>query len=153
MTEKNNAMKSRFYFLIIFVFLCACASKKPKILSTTTNAVTTSSDFIPLYEVKLYSRNKNYGLTGDNPVKVGSMSAQKQRRYLSSLAGPNGEVLQFFRRGSCCPYKSENSFMGNALVDIYEVTYDGLKKPLFIYISLYDSEELFIPKGFTKRKI
>lgn len=146
-------MKSRFYYVIILVFLCSCASKSPKILSTTTNSVTASSDHIPLYEVKSYSKNKNYALTGEYPVKVGGMSAEKQRRYLSSLAGPNGEELKFYRRGACCPYKSENSFLGNALVDVYEVTYKGLKKPKLIYISLYDSEELFIPKGFTKRKI
>ncbi|AOW22030.1 hypothetical protein LPB138_06010 [Urechidicola croceus] len=98
-----------------------------------------------------YSKNKNYGLNGENPVKVGDMSVENQRKYLSSLAGPNGETLQFHRRGSCCPYKSSNSFMGSALVDVYEVIYEGLEEPILIYISLYDFEKLYLPKGFTKR--
>ncbi|MFY0603435.1 MAG: 2-dehydro-3-deoxyphosphooctonate aldolase [Flavobacteriaceae bacterium] len=99
-----------------------------------------------------YSKNKEYGLSGKFPVKVGEQSVKNQRTYLASLAGPNGEEIQFHRRGSCCAYESENSPFGSALVDVYEVTYEGLKKPILVYISFYDLEKMYIPRGFTKRK-
>jgi len=104
-------------------------------------------------DITEYSSNKNYGLTGEHPVKVGDRSARNQRRFLLSLAGPNGEELYFFRKGSCCPYESENGFEGMALVDIYLVNYEGLEQPIPIYISYYDFETLYIPIGFTQRKL
>ena len=48
-------------------------------------------------------------------------------------------------------FESENAIFGSALVDVYEVTYEGLKEPILLYISFYDYETLLIPKGFTKR--
>ena len=148
-------MKQFSSFCLVFLLFSSCGTKNPKILGTTTNPTTSSSDHIPFLDITEYSENENYGLDGKYPVKVGERSASNQRRYLASLAGPNGEELQFHRRGSCCPYKSKNGVLGgqgNALVDIYEVTYEGLKKPILVYISFYDYEKLYIPKGFTKRK-
>ncbi len=136
---------------IIMMLLSSCGTKKPTILGSSTNPTTTSLDHMPFFDITEYSKDEDYGITGENPVKVGEMSVSYQRRYLASLAGPNGEVLQFHRRGSCCPYNSKNGLMGSALVDVYEVTYEGLKKPILIYISFYDYEKLYIPKGFTKR--
>ncbi len=146
-------MKSLFKIVILVLIMTSCGAKKPTILSSTTNPTTKSSEYMPFFEVRNYSQDKNYGLTGDNPVKVGEQSANNQRRFLASLAGPNGEELEFYRRGSCCAYDSENGFMGKALVDVYDVTYEGLKKPILVYISFYDSEKLYIPVGFTKRKL
>ena len=145
-------MKKCYALLFIIFTLTYCASKSPKILGTTTNPTENSSNHQPFDNISKYSKNKKYGLSGKYPVKVGKQSAQNQRRYLSSLAGPNGEQLEFHRRGSCCPYESENAIFGRALVDVYEVSYEGLKEPVLIYISLYDYEPLFIPVGFTMRE-
>lgn len=145
-------MKKNYILLIFSLLLLSCASKTPKILGSSTNFEETSSNYEPLATISEYSKNKEYGLSGKYPVKVGEKSVANQRRYLSSLAGPNGEELKFHRLGSCCPYKSENGIFGSAMVDIYEVSYEGLKKPILVYISFYDSEPLFIPKGFTQRK-
>lgn len=149
-------MNKVFLFSVLLLFLTSCGSKDPRILSTSTNPVGKSTDYIPFFDVKDYAPKTNYGLSEKNPVKVGGVKEQEgpinQRRYLSSLAGPNGEELSFHRRGSCCPYPSDNAFGSHALLDVYEVTYDGLDKPILIYISLYDYETLYIPKGFTKAR-
>ena len=148
-------MRQLISFCLIILLFASCGSSKPKILSTSTNPTTSSSDHVPFMDITEYSENKDYGLDGKFPVKVGEKSVSNQRRYLASLAGPNGEELQFHRRGSCCAYKSKNGVLGgegNALVDVYEVTYEGLKKPILVYISFYDKENLYIPKGFTKRQ-
>lgn len=144
-------MKKILSLFALILLLNSCGTKNPKILGTTTNATEKSSDYSEYNNIREYSTNKKYGLSGKYPVKVGEKSAANQRRYLASLAGPNGEELQFHRRGSCCPYKSENALFGSALVDVYEVLYEGLKEPILIYISFYDSEKLYIPQGFTPR--
>ncbi len=145
------------YLIIIFMgLLISCKSKQPTILTTSTNPVGKSSNYMPFFDVNTYAPDANYGLSDKNPVMVGGVEEREgpinQRRYLASLAGPNGEELSFHRRGSCCPYPSENAFGSQALLDVYEVWYEGLKEPILIYISLYDLGTLYIPKGFTKAK-
>jgi hypothetical protein len=146
-------MKKYLILITLLFLLSSCASKKPKIVGSSTNPTEKSSDYNSVEDINEYSKNKKYGLYGKFPVKVGEMKVENQRRYLASLAGPNGEELEFHRRGSCCGYKSENAVFGGALVDVYEVKYKGLKEPILIYISFYDSEKLYIPLGFIKRKI
>ncbi len=146
--------------LVLALVLTSCGAKKsvtssqnPTILGTTTNPTSSSSNYEPFLDITTYSTNEDYGIVASSPVKVGERSATNQRRFLASLAGPDGEELSFHRRGSCCPYESENGFGGSAMVDVYEVTYEGLKEPILVYISFYDYEKLYIPKGFTKRKL
>ena len=52
-------------------------------------------------------------------------------------------------RGSCCAVATRNSPLGSGLLDIYLVSYDGIANPVELHINMYDSEELFIPQGFT----
>lgn len=147
-------MNKWFLTPVLFLFLISCGSKGPKILSSSTNPIGKSTDYMPFFDVRDYAPKADYGLSEKNPVKVGGVMEREgpinQRRFLASLAGPNGEELSFHRRGSCCPYPSENAFGSHALLDVYEVTYEGLDKPILIYISLYDYETLYIPKGFTR---
>ncbi len=141
---------------MLFV-LFSCGSKQPTILSTTTNLVGNSIDYEPFFDILEYEADSDYDLTETNPVKVGGIKDREdvanQRRYLANLAGPNGEILSFHRKGSCCPYPSVNIFKWTVcFLDVYEVTYPALKNPVLIYITLYDLEKLYIPKGFIKRK-
>ena len=145
-------MKRTIILLFIAAMITSCKSKDPKILSSGTNPYSASSEYQPLSNVSGYAPNKKYGLDGKYPVKVGEKSVSNQRRYLASLAGPNGEEISFHRRGSCCPYESQNGYGGTALVDVYEVAYEGLNEPILVYISFYDYETLYIPNGFTLKE-
>lgn len=100
------------------------------------------------------STDSTYGYTEANPIRVGGALRQSgpanQRAYLSGLRGPAGQPLRFRRLGSCCIFPTMNSPMGpRGLLDIYEVTYDGLEKPIQLYINMYDYERPKIPVGFT----
>lgn len=139
--------------VFLTIFLASCGAKQPTILSSSTNPTESSNAHEPFLDVTEMAPNKKYALSGENPVMVGEKSVANQRRYIASLAGPNGEELTFHRQGSCCPYESENGMMGSALVDVYEVVYDGLKEPILLYVSFYDEGPLYIPYGFTKRKL
>ena len=144
------------YFLsiaLLAILLTSCGAKQPTILSSSTNPTERATSREPFLDIIEMAPNKKYALSGEYPVMVGEKSVANQRRYIASLAGPNGEELTFHRRGSCCPYESENGMMGSALVDVYEVMYEGLKEPILLYISFYDEGPLYIPYGFTKRKL
>jgi len=102
------------------------------------------------------SDDSTYGYTQKNAIAVGGQlteGARNEQRYLNALTGPNGEAISYNRRGSCCPFKTPNGLFGDGgLLDIYEITYTGLEKPIILYINMYDPGELKAPKGFTFRQ-
>lgn len=99
--------------------------------------------------------NDKYGLTPEQPIKVGKGpdgGPGNQRAYLEQLRDAKGKSVTYKRLGSCCPYPSKNGFLGSAMVDKYEVVYQnekGKKKEIVIYISFYDYEEPMAVFGFT----
>jgi hypothetical protein len=101
------------------------------------------------------STDPTYGFSEKNPVEVGGVDKGEgplnERRFLNALAGPNGEPISYYRAGSCCPVKSENGFMGKAMLDNYRVTWEGSADTVSIYINMYDYGELMAPVGFTLR--
>lgn len=118
----------------------------------------------PKTELKLFSENvflitqqtndSTYGYTVDNPIMVGSQGGSgplNERRYLNALAGPNGEDISYYRIGSCCPFKTQNSAFEAGMLDKYSVQIKGQKKEIILYINMYDSKHLKIPVGFTSR--
>ena len=94
---------------------------------------------------------EDYGRSEKDPIKVGGSydsGSENEQRYLSALRGPEGQPVRFERRGSCCPFATPNSELGGML-DVFEVTYDGLEKPIMLYVNMYDADELYVPAGFT----
>jgi len=74
---------------------------------------------------------------------------RNEREYLKRLRGPNGELVRFHRLGSCCPFESKNGFMGNGLLDRYEVQIDGKSTTRILYLNMYNSGRYYAPEGFT----
>lgn len=100
------------------------------------------------FKITQYSKDSSYGFTEKNPIMVGGNSEgpKNERRFLNALIGPNGEKIEYYRIGSCCPFKTNNSEWGGML-DKYNVTYTGLEESLIIYINMYDSDTLKVPVG------
>lgn len=98
--------------------------------------------------------NDKYGFTQENPIKVGTGpegGPANNRAYLDLLRDAMGKPITYERQGSCCSYESKNGFMGLAMLDRYEITYQnekGKKKTTVVYISFYDYEEPQILFGF-----
>ena len=84
----------------------------------------------------------DFGYSETNAIRVGGsdvMDGPKyQRAYLDQLTGPDGEELFYKRTGSCCHFETENGIMGSGMLDIYEVSYEGLEEPLILYLNMYD---------------
>jgi hypothetical protein len=124
------------------------------VLYGCTHRPTLPSDGDPAPANIALATDSTYGYTEQNPIKVGGVSRergpQNQRAFLNALRGPGGERVQYQRQGSCCQYKTPNGMIaGLGALDIYEVTYQGLSKPLRLYLNMYDYEQPRIPRGFT----
>lgn len=93
-----------------------------------------------------------YGYGRRNPIPVGGgqqSGAANQRRWLDGLRGPGGERVRYRRLGSCCEYHKPDGAHG--VLDAYEVTYDGLARPVVLYLDMY-AEPRNVPhppEGFT----
>jgi len=144
--------------ILLICLLQACSSSK----KTTSNQKDTfSSSQAKLlndqtFQLTSISDDDSYGYTEKNPVKVGGVKNSEgptnERRFLNALLGPDNELVKYHRVGSCCPFDSPNGLMGGGMLDRYEVTYEGLNKPIILYINMYDYGVLLAPKGFTFKK-
>jgi|SRR5262245_8165052 len=107
------------------------------LVQTVGNAIDAGSSRCPV------TRDSSYGLSGANPVKVGLDAATgpgRQLQYLSALRGPTGQPLRYRRVGT--------SLINNGILDIYELSYEGLSSPVRVYLDAYHFEEPMAPAGF-----
>ena len=154
--------------LALVATVAACSSSKktaPTSKLTSGTAPDTYSNTFSTSQAKLLdnetfqldsiSLDPTHGYSKDNSIHVGGTfqeGAKNQRRFLNALLGPNNEVVTFNRRGSCCAFNTRNGFSGGGLLDAYEVTYEGLDKPIILYLNFYDYGILRATKGFTFKK-
>ena len=136
-----------FAFLLVLVLMTSCSSfkKAGSLVSPGSSREMLDDNTFKLTEL---ADDASYGLTQENPVKVGGVGTGP----LNALLGPGGQTITYNRTGSCCEFATPNGLMGGGLLDKYEVSYDGLDKPVIIFINMYDAGELKAPKGFTFKK-
>jgi hypothetical protein len=87
-----------------------------------------------------------YGHDRATPVQVGGgamYGPSRERSYLDALRGPEGQPVRYRRTGSL-PAPD-----GVTILDAYETTYDGLEKPITLYIDEYHFSDPVAPRGFT----
>ena len=139
------------YIYLAFVLLTLSCSTSKQIIKTNLK----DNQTFDLIEI---SNDPTYGFSEKNPIQVGGVDKQSgplnERRFLNALAGPNGEEVEYFRSGSCCPIKSKNDPLGfgQVMLDNYRVTWKGSKDTVSIYINMYDYGSLKAPKGLTIKK-
>jgi hypothetical protein len=75
------------------------------------------------------------------------------KRFFGALTGPEGQELSYRLVDSCCPFPSGKNNMGAGLLDVYEVTWQGLKEPKRIHINLYERGKIMAPAGFGIKEI
>lgn len=94
-----------------------------------------------------------YGYSTDNPIQIGGVEKfgrdsgpERERAYLRALRGPNGEHISFERQGSCCGFNVGDI---RVVLDKYEIRYEGLDKPLTLYLDMYRYEKPKVPAGLS----
>ena len=89
-----------------------------------------------------------YAYTPRKPVQVGGGAmyvAARERRYLDALRAPDGRPISYKRTGS--GPQETNSL---TILDHYQISYEGLEKPLVIYLDAYHYDDaLKAPQGLT----
>lgn len=156
-------MKQFSAILLITALLIACGpSQKSQSSTSGGSGAKVRANYQLLNETTFQltgiSEDATYGFSEKNAIKVGDPGADRggplnERRFLNALLGPNGESIMYTRKGACCQVKSDNGFMGYAMLDMYELMYEGLENPIVLYINMYDpSSDLKAPKGFTFKK-
>jgi hypothetical protein len=100
----------------------------------------------PLFEPD-WREGDTYGFSPENPIHVGGGPAG-QHEFLDALRGPDGQPVAWRRLGSCCEFETPNGVMGYGLLDMYEVLYEGLERPVILYLDMYDAEAVYAPTGF-----
>ena len=151
-------MKIKSFILLLFVGILSvsCISTKSTLKNVDDNApepVLTKNGWFLITE---YAKDKKYGYDKNYPINLFYKSVADEdinpKRFLDALTGPKGETISYKKLESCCPFPTKRGDSGAGFLDIYEITYPGLKKPLKLYFNIYGKGYLFAPKGFELKK-
>lgn len=126
----------------------AAAAGHPEAKKYLTKPIGAEKTAERLVVIQGISTDPEYGYDSKKPVHAGS--AARQRAYLDVLRGPNGEKVTYTRTGGCAAYKDLSQPFGQAIIDCYQVSWEGLATPKVLFINLYKSESLWAPQGFTE---
>jgi hypothetical protein len=150
-------MKKIILFITLTLFFTSCISTKSTIQNIDDNAPLPQLSKNNTFVITEYSKDMKYGYDKDYPINVFYYSTKNetinQERFLNALAGPKGEKIIFTKLESCCPFPTKRSEMGAGFLDVYELQWDGLKKPILLYMNIYEKGELKVPVGFSLNKI
>ncbi len=110
--------------------------------------------------IKEYAKDIEYGLKPEKPIFLGIYKTYDAidniDRFFNAIIGKNKQILIKKRMKYCCPFKTPNSPTIDrdkkfGLLEVYQVSYEGLEKPIVLYFNVYDSGDLFIPDGFKSK--
>jgi len=152
-------MKKTLILISCISAITACSVQKTsktgenKIGDTRTTKVVSLDD--DTYKLSEQSDDQTYGYDQKNPIKVGGKDGsgpKNERRFLNALTGPGGEPVKYYRRGSCCSFKTPNGFIDNmGLLDRYAVYWEGGQDTMTLYLNMYDNGDLKIPVNFKAK--
>ena len=149
-------MKKIFGLVASLFLFVSCISTKSTLKNVDNNApipkLTKNNTFV----ITAFGKDKKYRYDKDSPINIFYRGTKddviNQQRFLNALAGPNGEAITFSKRESCCPFPSKNTGMGAGFLDVYEIKWEGLKKPILLYLNIYERGQLMVPVGFSLKK-
>ena len=149
-------MKKSILYITILLSITACTSTKSTLQNTDDNAPDLLLSANNTFVIQKYSTDKKYGYDKDYPVNIFFNNTANeminQERFLNALAGPKGEKISFTKLESCCPFPTKRSEMGAGFLDVYELKWNGQKKPTLLYLNIYEKGILMVPVGLTVKK-
>jgi len=149
-------MKKLLSFFALLIITASCVSTKSTLKNVDDNAPALKLTKDNTFVITEYSKDKKYGYDKDYPINIfyGTTKNEtiNQQRFLNALAGPKGEKITFTKLESCCPFPTKRSDMGAGLLDVYELKWEGQKKPVILYLNIYEKGILMVPVGLTLNK-
>ncbi|WP_276380523.1 2-dehydro-3-deoxyphosphooctonate aldolase [Flavobacterium sp. H4147] len=149
-------MKKIIVFLVLLATATSCISTKSTLKNVDDNAPDLILSRNNTFVISQFSKDKKYGYDPDYPVNIFFRNtrneAENEVRFLNALAGPNGEKITFKRLETCCPFPTKRSDMGAGFLNVYELTWEGQKKPITLYLNVYEKGILMVPMGLSLKK-
>jgi hypothetical protein len=149
-------MKKITLFIVLLITATSCMSTKSTLKNVDDNAPDLVLKNNNTFAITLFSKDKKYGYDSDYPVNIffqnTSNETLNETRFLNALAGPNGEKITYKRLETCCPFPTKRSDMGAGFLNVYELTWQGQKKPIKLYLNVYEKGILMVPMGLSLKK-
>lgn len=149
-------MKKSLLFIALLIVCTSCVSTKSTLKNVDNNAPALTLTKQNTFIITQYSKDKKYGYNQDYPINVFYKNTANetinQERFLNTLAGPEGENITYTKLESCCPFPTKNNDLGAGFLDVYELKWEGQKKPVKLYLNIYEKGILMVPIGLTLKK-
>ena len=150
-------MKKISLFIVLLISITSCTSTQSTIKNVDDNAPTPKLIDNNTFAITEYSKDKKYGYDKDYPVNIFYKGTKNdtinQKYFMNALAGPKGEKITYKKLENCCPFPTKTSDMGAGFLDVYELSWEGLKKPIILYLNIYERGQLMVPVGLSLKKI
>ena len=149
-------MKKIVLFIALLISTVSCLSTKSTLKNIDDNAPALMLSKDNTFVITAYSKDKKYGYDQDYPINIFYRNtkddALNQQRFLNALAGPKGEKIAYTKLESCCPFPTKRTDLGAGFLDVYELKWDGQKKPIKLYLNIYEKGILMVPLGLSIKK-
>jgi hypothetical protein len=150
-------MKKTILFIPLLLVITSCGSIKSSIKNVDNNAPVPVLGKNNSFVITEYSKDKKYGYDKDYPINIYFRGTKNdtinQKYFLNALAGPKGEKITYTRMENCCPFPTKNSDMGAGFLNVYELKWEGQKKPVLLYLNIYEKGLLMVPVGLSLQKM
>ncbi|MBP2281851.1 hypothetical protein H4V97_000169 [Flavobacterium sp. CG_23.5] len=149
-------MKKTALYIAILIVTASCMSTKSTLKNIDDNAPALMLSKDNTFVITEFSKDKKYGYDQDYPINIFYRNTKEdsinQQRFLNALAGPKGEKITYTKLESCCPFPSKRTELGAGFLDVYELKWDGQKKPVKLYLNIYEKGILMVPVGLSLKK-
>ena len=149
-------MKKAILFVTLLLLSASCVSTKSTLKNVDDNAPNLVLSKDNTFVITEYSKDKKYGYDADYPINLFFLNMRNeklnQERFLNALAGPKGEKITYTKLESCCPFPTKRTDLGAGFLDVYELKWDGQKKPIKLYLNIYEKGILRVPMGLSLKK-
>nr|WP_294780719.1 2-dehydro-3-deoxyphosphooctonate aldolase [uncultured Flavobacterium sp.] len=149
-------MKKIILFIILSITVSSCVSSKSTLKNVDDNAPDLVLKKDNTFVITQFAKDKKYGYDPDYPVNIFFQNTNNETlnesRFLNALAGPNGEKITYTKLETCCPFPTKRSNMGAGFLNVYELKWDGQKKPVKLYLNIYEKGILMVPIGLRLKQ-
>jgi hypothetical protein len=149
-------MKKTLSFIALLILCASCVSTKSALKNVDDNAPALILSNENTFVITEYSKDKKYGYNEEYPINIFYRNTANetinQERFLNVLAGPKGEKITYKKLESCCPFPTKRTDLGAGFLDVYELKWDGLNKPIKLYLNIYEKGILMVPVGLSLKK-
>lgn len=149
-------MKKIVTYIALLFIATSCISTQSTLKNIDENAPFPTMSDHNTFVITEFSKDVKYGYDKDYPINIfygyNSNTTINQERFLNALAGPKGEKITYTKLENCCPFPTKRNEMGVGLLDVYELRWEGQKKPIILYLNIYEKGFLMVPFGLRLKK-